>query len=658
MIELVTPNPERHKYVIGIDIGHGETSAAYCTLDWEKSAGQSDIDPEDICILYDKVIVSAISVVDGDNPLIGREAISTAQVDKEAKMHICFKEPPVNVDGEKEKLMIQYIKAVYDGIKTGMKNLTHDKFTDENHIVYLARPSGWHKDKTQEVYMEMAKRAGIPLGGLTSESRAALFSALNNPKDPFIRKIEEGVIVVDLGSSTLDFTYYAKKQEPIDAGFPNGASIVEKAIYEDKIRSNTGVQDLLNKYPQYEDVLLFKAREIKEKFYSQNNDYGIYEDFTLTNILSPQTPEFDRFKDVTVEVDYKTKDELHQLINSNKYRYITELENKMLSFRNNNIEGKDIYGVFLTGGASRMGFVKDSIMKVYGLPDNQVHRDENPSLTISRGIAMLGRADCITNILRNDLLVRVNTIEIKDVYEKFTLHLSEQIKEEVWQLVALELSRFKLSSKDLSIADLENKIHSAFNGYSMITMGNTFNNSLYHIIEEKSNEIRNELNQIIQTYSFGAELEEIYKNHVVLDISSVERQLKKLTDRIVDMLIERLQDDILFKVLKNLFNISYSLYKLGKSLFYLVFKTEEEIRNMKHIDKEKRKKKTLSISQREKFFNDVMKESENMKQDIINDLHTSLSSDKHLKEEFEPIIVNRIKKYIQDNIESVCIPIK
>ena len=38
MIKLVTPNPKLHEYVIGIDFGHGETSAAYCHLQWNKLA--------------------------------------------------------------------------------------------------------------------------------------------------------------------------------------------------------------------------------------------------------------------------------------------------------------------------------------------------------------------------------------------------------------------------------------------------------------------------------------------------------------------------------------------------------------------------------------------------------------------------------------------
>ena len=49
MAILVNPNPQQH-YVVGIDFGHGETSAAICNLQWNVSAGRSDLDTTDIRI--------------------------------------------------------------------------------------------------------------------------------------------------------------------------------------------------------------------------------------------------------------------------------------------------------------------------------------------------------------------------------------------------------------------------------------------------------------------------------------------------------------------------------------------------------------------------------------------------------------------------------
>ena len=83
------------------------------------------------------------------------------------------------------------------------------------------------------------------------------------------------------------------------------------------------------------------------------------------------------------EFEYSGINELNDIL-ENKYHYISSLRNAMLTFQNENIAGKKIYGVFLTGGASRMGFVFGLIKDTYGLSDKQVRIDpDNPSLTIS-----------------------------------------------------------------------------------------------------------------------------------------------------------------------------------------------------------------------------------------------------------------------------------
>lgn len=42
MSNLIIPNKYKHKYVVGIDFGHGETSAAMSELEWDKDAGQRE----------------------------------------------------------------------------------------------------------------------------------------------------------------------------------------------------------------------------------------------------------------------------------------------------------------------------------------------------------------------------------------------------------------------------------------------------------------------------------------------------------------------------------------------------------------------------------------------------------------------------------------
>ena len=72
-------NKEQKKkieYIIGIDLGHGETSAAICPMQWdtaiEKLEGAKDLDMGG----NKKVLPSAITILDNGNAYIGDAAFN------------------------------------------------------------------------------------------------------------------------------------------------------------------------------------------------------------------------------------------------------------------------------------------------------------------------------------------------------------------------------------------------------------------------------------------------------------------------------------------------------------------------------------------------------------------------------------------------------
>ena len=80
--------------------------------------------------------------------------------------------------------------------------------------------------------------------------------------------------------------------------------------------------------------------------------------------------------------------------------YLSNLKAALIDFKETKIKGKNLNGVFLTGGASRMNFIRPMIAETLSLPIDKVKIDnDNPSLTISRGIALLGATDAITSVL-------------------------------------------------------------------------------------------------------------------------------------------------------------------------------------------------------------------------------------------------------------------
>lgn len=372
---LTVPNKEQHEYIIGIDFGHGETSAAFCPIGWNLQDGElegvKDIDFGN----NSKVIPSAISITDDGRVYIGETAF-LPEVLNRAKVNVCFKKCPKDINGEQEQLMIQYMRAVYQLICEKNNAL----FTKGNHIVCIAAPSGWSQE-AMLLYGQMAHKAGLPIFGCVSESRAAFIKAQQDVSSGLPQYINQGAIVFDMGSSTLDFTYL-RENEVCDYGYDCGASRVEKLIYSGLREDNEDIVSFEQQHPHLVAKLLFEARSAKEGVYF-HPETRFKRTVNFEDIVDDE-----EFEDAKMKFIYEPG-ELNRTLQSNGY--IDEIRRAMIDFKQNHINGKPIYVAFLTGGASRMDFIKPLVSECWGLPEDKIYRDQDPSLTISRGTADTGR---------------------------------------------------------------------------------------------------------------------------------------------------------------------------------------------------------------------------------------------------------------------------
>lgn len=340
----ISPNKKTHHYIIGIDFGHGETSAAYAEIGWEEEMGT--LEPvKDIDITQDKsyVIPSAISINTNGDIHIGADAFEY----QDSEIHVCFKQKPISIDGDAEKLMIKFMHAVYDLVRERIGST----LTDTNHIVYIATPSGWDK-AAQNLYGEMAAKAGIPIAGVTWESRAAFIKAQNSADSGLPQYVDKGAIVFDMGSSTLDFTYISsdvikENQKPIDFGYDCGASEVERIMYKQLKEENKVITSFEEKYPSSIDRLLFEMRKAKEEYY-RKAEHKLRKTIDFYQLVNDDDLSILRYSYDTNQLDELLKAK----------GYIEKIRKSMIDFMENHIKGKPIYAAFFTGGASRMNFLE------------------------------------------------------------------------------------------------------------------------------------------------------------------------------------------------------------------------------------------------------------------------------------------------------------
>lgn len=437
----------KYSYVIGIDFGHGETSAAVCALDWDTPVDQLEAAKDLEMGGNMKVIPSAITILENGEAKIGDSAFNP-DVLKQAKVNICFKKAPKSIDGEKEKIMMRYMKEVYNRIRennTGM-------LTEGNHLVYIATPSGWDKG-TQQLYVQMARKAGLPVpeNGVTKESRAAFVRAQHDSTSGLSKNVENGAIVFDMGSSTLDFTYMNRTlPNLIDNGYDCGASQVEKAIFAQNEAENEAIRRFEEKYPDLRDYLLFEARKVKEK---------VYFDPTLKvkkTIVFEDFIDDEEFEDERYKLSFQPG-ELDEFLKSNGY--VQQIEDAMRDYRSRFIPNQNIYGVFLTGGASRMDFIKELVSKCWGVPYEMIYRDQDPSLTISQGVAEVARMDLRTESMDSTLEQDISALQNSSkIYDSFVDCFGGNLYQQITGEVADVINKFGSSSYDSSIDALESDI--------------------------------------------------------------------------------------------------------------------------------------------------------------------------------------------------------
>ncbi|WP_241217641.1 Hsp70 family protein [Bacteroides gallinarum] len=287
--QMINMKNRKYEYIIGIDLGHGETSAAICPLQWDTPVEQLDPAKDLEMGGNKKVIPSAITVLDNGTAYIGDSAFNP-EILKQADVNVCFKKAPKDINGKAEKLMIRYMQEVYRRIRENNSAM----LTDNNHLVYIATPSGWDK-VTQNLYLQMAKQAGLPIAGLTKESRAAFVRAQHDVTSGIGKYVEKGAIVFDMGSSTLDFTYMNSGNKLIDHGYDCGASFIEKTIFKQCEDSDSVIHRFEDKYPRLVLFLLFEARKIKEQIYFDPS-LKVKKTINFEDFIDDEDFEDDRFK--------------------------------------------------------------------------------------------------------------------------------------------------------------------------------------------------------------------------------------------------------------------------------------------------------------------------------------------------------------------------
>ena len=136
---------------------------------------------------------------------------------------------------------------------------------------FVGCPSGWSAS-VRERYAELLREAGMRQVTVWPESRAALVYARESGY--ISQDLAEGaILIIDIGSSTTDFTAVQNLEIRISDFGQNalGGGLIDKAILERIVASHkrsAELRKIFAEYPVYAAICELECRKVKEMFFS------------------------------------------------------------------------------------------------------------------------------------------------------------------------------------------------------------------------------------------------------------------------------------------------------------------------------------------------------------------------------------------------------
>lgn len=690
----ITPKPEQIKYIVGIDFGHGETSAAYCSFD------ANTISPVNIELAEGKhSIPTAICQEPGELAKItlGYQAVNAARRNPHSLFSAYFKSAPQYMNENERLLVPLFMREVYKEIRSRIPLLT-----DDNHVVFIACPSSsskWNEEAKKE-YADIAAEAGLPifkaktqtkeLIGIIRESRAAFLQLVQDSSlDTLPKECLKNVLVVDFGSSTIDITYHEEGESPIDRSFEYGAQNVEKGIYsyfenleKNAIQTNnlsdvsSNLEMLRVKYPYAYQKAIFDIRKQKEDFYSGDADSMEvrikFKDITDGALDFVKIDKLDIYSSKGIDVEIE-EDRINDILGKTT-RYIDNIRNCFIRYNDELLQDKKVSLLVVTGGASRMPFVRKIATKVFMQEGTIVAPPQDPSLSVSRGLACAGKCDInlyrlIKDLTKSDKVCKVNIAS--EIFDAAT----NAIRDKVIECFEVNYSWFKNRKEKSSLEWLEQEIK---NDLSKHDYSQIINDTIDMELEKYANsKIKSEIKNFTTEYFPYIETAPIgnYSNKFNSPLSISSKNLSAIKDAISTS-EKTISEGVLLltaKIVQGVAAGAVGFVGAGVAAVYdvglhfagklgIVKEPEKHIIDVADtfldtfddMGPDFRDKKTLlSSDQRSKVYNSFIKEKGSYKTKLAEDIKATLKKNDHLKNQINQHVSECLIKYIMGECEKI-----
>jgi hypothetical protein len=365
------------RYIVGLDIGDGESALAWSSTSYPDSPKVYQRQRT-----AERSILTATARQDSGY-LFGEQAVL-------AKDAVQFR---INFKGHKnatdvllfgQALLSEFFEANPD--------------VQERCLVFVGHPAGWPHDVVRVYQSHLEFLA--PSVNLLSESQSALVYVRD--RNAHRSEALDNVLVVDIGSSTVDFTIV---EDMIPRNIPVGAELgcnqIDRqlaAMVKVALAGNPDFTAALAS-PRSEDFLLLACRRAKEAQFSGRRP-------SLLDIRLSHDPAYSPIADTGF--GWLREQDIPSIVLQPE-GWANKFEQLVTEVRKNLRRSPD--AVILTGGGSRMPFTYDICQLTFH--DSAVDRDPDPSLSVARGLASAGRQRVHALRFRDDIRAIVTAAETR-----------------------------------------------------------------------------------------------------------------------------------------------------------------------------------------------------------------------------------------------------
>lgn len=372
----------------GFDLGDGESCVT-----WSRDITANE--PTPIAVSGDLSFISAVAMM-GDTPVVGR--LASADSPDLTDLRVCFKRHFLENRPEINLTVQRFAQGVLNALR--QNEAVREAVDDPEQSCFIVGcPAGW-KEEDRARYRQLLTDAGMQNVRLASESRAAFENALRRRVDGVEPgMIEDCVLMIDIGSSTLDLAYVCDGEEhnvEIVGDVKMGGGLMDEMILEHALEAipdpdaARALRRFLEENPAWHSRIMLEARAIKERYFRKEDHYfasneklekfiripGVPGVRGLTIALSPEIVQFGIISRPHPLLDGMSFESRLRGTLQNVHQRIREREPKI---------------VILTGGPSRMRFFREMCQEEFA--SSTVIISSEPEFDIARGLAYAGSVD-------------------------------------------------------------------------------------------------------------------------------------------------------------------------------------------------------------------------------------------------------------------------